>query len=93
MAADRKQGFIRDVVTQVNQTLDQADRWSALDQEFSAMTTNGAKPGQPDLDTYFGPGIITLQQWNDMLVAQKALVDSVHVSATRATLYRFKGLA
>lgn len=97
MAASRAQGFIDNVVTNVNLQLQFVDNWSALQQEWNAMGTNNARPTQDDLDAVFGtlPGPpivhnVTLQQWTDMLTAVQTIVDSYHVPATAAKIYRFK---
>jgi hypothetical protein len=83
-------GFIADVQTQITETLKVADAWSALQQEYAAMTTNGTLPTQPDIDAVFGAGALTLAQFNAALVAQQALIDSIHAPATAAKLYRVR---
>lgn len=90
MAASRAQGFIDNVVNNVNLQLQFVDNWSALQQEWTAMGTNNTKPTQGDLDAVFGVGVVTLAQWTDMLTAVQTIVDSYHVPATAAKIYRFK---
>ena len=90
MATPRIQGFIGDTQTQITQILQFADAWSALQQEYNAMTTNNALPTQADVDAVFGTGVLTLAQYNAALSAMQAVVDNIHVAATAAKLYRVK---
>lgn len=90
MASPRTQGFIADVQNIITQQLQFADAWSALQQEYAAMTTNGALPTQGDIDTVFGTGVLTLAQFNAALVAQQEAVDYVHVATRAAKLYRVR---
>jgi hypothetical protein len=84
------QGFISDAQTQITETLRIADAWAALKEEYAAMTTNGTLPTQPDIDAVFGAGVLTLAQFNAALAAQQAVIDSIHVAATAAKLYRVR---
>lgn len=86
----RLNGFIQDVQTIITQQLEFADAWSALQQEYNAMQTNGVVIAQTDLDAVFGAGVVTVAQWNAALVAQQSVVDNIHVAATAAKLYRLK---
>jgi hypothetical protein len=86
----RTQGFIQDTQTLISNTLQFADAWSALQQEYAAMQTNGIQIVQADLDAVFGANALTPAQYQAALVAQQALVDSIHVQATAAKLYRLK---
>ena len=86
----RMTGFIADTQNQITQLLQFAHNWSALQQEYAAMTTNGTLPALPDVEAVFGVGALTLGQYNAALAAMQAVVDNIHVSATRATLYRVK---
>lgn len=87
----RTQGFIADTQTQITNLLQFVDYWAALQQEYAAMTANNALPTQADVDAVFPPaGTLTLTQYNAALTAMQAVVDSVHVAATRNALYRVK---
>ena len=90
MASTRMTGFIADCQTQITQILNTADAWSALQQEYAAMTTNGTLPTQADVDAVFGVGVITLAQFNAALTAQQSVIDNIHVPATAAKLYRVR---
>jgi hypothetical protein len=83
-------GFVADTQTQITNLLQFADSWSALQQEYSALTTNNALPTQADIDAVFGTGVLTLAQYTTALTTMQAVVDSIHVSATRAALYRVR---
>lgn len=86
----RMTGFINDTRTTITNLLQQADVWSALQQEYAAMTTNAALPTQADIDAVFGTGVLTLAQYNAALTTMQAVVDNIHVAATRAALYRVR---
>ena len=86
----RQSGFVTDTASQISGFLDTADRWSGLKEEWEAMTTNGTKPTQADVDIVFGAGVLTLTQYEAAIAAMQTIIDSVHVAATRAKLYRMK---
>ncbi len=90
MSSPRVQGFVFDTQTLITETLRIADAWSALQQEFAAMQTNGTTPTQAAVDAVFGTGNVTIQQYLDALVAQQAVVDALHAEPTRSKLYRVR---
>lgn len=90
MASPRIQNFVLDTQTLITETLKVADAWSALQQEFAAMQSNGTVPTQTQVDAVFGTGNVTLQQYLDALVAQQAVVDALHAEPTRSKLYRVR---
>jgi hypothetical protein len=90
MAVPRIQGFIADCQTLISEQLRITDAWSALQQEYAAMTTNNALPTQPDIDAVFGTGVLTLAQFNAAISGEQEVVDYVHTATRAAKLYRVK---
>lgn len=85
----RKTGFIQDTQTNISQLLQSADNWSALQQENTAENYFGTLV-QADLDGVFGVNAITLQQYQDALVAMQGVVDNIHLLANASKLYKLK---
>lgn len=88
--AARTQGFVSDTQNLITQLLQFADNWSALQQEYAAMTTNNGLPTQADVDAVFGSGVVTLAQYNAAIGAMQEVVDYAHVATRAAKLYRVK---
>lgn len=84
--ASPRPGFINDAQTLITNTLQFADAWGALQQEFSTFATNGITITDADV-VALG---VTAAQFNQALAAQQEVVDHIHVPTRAAKLYRVR---
>jgi hypothetical protein len=87
--ASPRAGYLPDMSSLINQTLQFVDAWSALAAESSTWQANGIAVAQSDVDALNIPGL-TVADVQAARSTMQAVADYIHTPATAAKLYRLK---